>query len=131
MQRVGREKRVADAGGKDDYAAFFKVPDGSTPNVRLGNLVHKYGSHYATLNAALLERVLQGDRVDNRGKHAHVVRSYPVHLFGLRRHTTEKIAAPDHNPDFDYCLHSLVEAKFSNSFSGARMNRENYRQAVR
>jgi hypothetical protein len=77
------------------------MPDGATPDVRLGDLVHKHSGHYATLNAALLERVLQGDRVDNCGKHAHIVRGHPVHLFGLRRHTAEKIAAADHDPDFD------------------------------
>ena len=72
----------------------------------LGDLVHKHCSHYATLNAALLERVLQGDRVDNRGKHAHVVRGHPVHLFGLRRHTAEEIAAANHDSDFDtQCVH--------------------------
>ncbi len=72
------------------------MADGPAANVRLRHLVHEHGAHHAALHAALLDCVLHGDGIDNRGKHAHVIGAYPVHFLGLLSHAAEDVAA-SHN----------------------------------
>ena len=86
---------------KIDHAALFQVAHGAAADVRLGDLVHEYGAHHPALHVALFQRVLQGDGVDDRGKHAHVVAAHPVHLPGLLFHAAEEIPATHHQADFD------------------------------
>ena len=47
----------------------------------------------------LLNRVLQGDGVDDSRQHAHVVGRYAVHVDGLLGYSPEEVAAPDHDAD--------------------------------
>src|SRR6185312_4473441 len=54
---IGGKVRIAGAGGKDDDAAFFQVPDRAAADVGLGHLVHFDRAHDAGGNAHLFERV--------------------------------------------------------------------------
>ncbi len=99
--RIGREERVADACSEDHDAALFKVPHRPPANIRLSYLVHEHRCHHPALHIALLQRILQGDGVDHRGQHAHVVGGDPVHFLGLLSHAAKEIAASDNNPDLD------------------------------
>ena len=98
---VGGEEGIADAGGEDDDAALFEVAHGAAANVRLGHLVHEDGAHHPAGDAALLERVLHGDGVDDRGEHAHVVGADAVHLLGLLGDAAEEVASADDDADLD------------------------------
>ena len=54
----------------------------------------------------MLQGVLQGDGVDDRSQHAHVVGAHAVHLFGLLGHAAEKVASAHHDADFNaQCMH--------------------------
>ena len=49
----------------------------------------------------LLERVLQGEAVDDRGEHAHVVGLGAVHAGAGAGHAPPDVAAADHDGDVD------------------------------
>ena len=55
----------------------------------------------------LFERVLQGQGVDHRGQHAHVVGRDAIHVLRRRRHAAEEVAAADHQADLDAGLGDL------------------------
>src|SRR6185437_14454434 len=97
---VGGEVRVAGSGSEDDDAALLKVPDGTTANVGLADLIHLNGGHHAAVRAALFDRVLHGERVDHGSEHAHVVGGNAVHGTGLLGDSAEEIAAAHHDGDF-------------------------------
>ncbi len=75
------------------------MPDGPAADVRLGHLMHLDGGHHARGHAGLFERVLQRQRVDHGGQHAHVIRRHAIHVHGRRRHAAKEIAAAHHQPD--------------------------------
>ena len=58
---------------------FLEVADGAAADERLGHGAHLDGGHDARHDALLLERVLQRQRVDDGGQHAHVVGGGAVH----------------------------------------------------
>ncbi len=62
---VGREIRVASAGGENDDAAFFQMTHGAPANERLGNLVHLDGALQAREDALLFQRILQRQSIDD------------------------------------------------------------------
>jgi hypothetical protein len=78
-RRVGREVRVPGAGGEDHHAPLVEVAQRAAADVRLRELLHADRGHHARVEAALLERVLQGERVDHRAEHAHVVGADALH----------------------------------------------------
>ena len=49
----------------------------------------------------LFERILQGERVDYRGQHAHVVRRYAVHFFRLFGDAPEEVPAAHDDRNLD------------------------------
>ena len=49
----------------------------------------------------LLERVLQGEGVDDRAEHAHVVALRAVHAGARSLEPAEDVAAADHDADLD------------------------------
>ena len=59
--------------GQDDDPAPVEVGQRPAADERLGDLVHADRGHEPGLAALALERVLQGQAVDHRGRHAHVV----------------------------------------------------------
>ena len=98
---VGGEVGIAGAGGEDDDAALFEVADGAPPDERLGNGPHLDGARHARQHALVLERVLQRQRVDHGGEHAHVVRRRAVHALGARGKPAEQVAAADDDGGLD------------------------------
>ena len=78
-RRVGREERVAGAGGEDHDAALLEVPHRAAADVGLGDLRDRDRRLHARDRAGALERVLERQRVQDRGEHAHVVAGGAVH----------------------------------------------------
>lgn len=70
---VGGEVGIARAGGADDDAALFHVVEGPASDVGLADLTHADGGEHARGVAVLLQGVLDGKGVHDRGQHAHVV----------------------------------------------------------
>ena len=78
---------------------FSKMPNGPAADVGLGHLVHLDGGHDARRDAGFSERILQCQRIDHGGQHAHVVRRHAIHIHGRRRDAAKEIAAAHHQPD--------------------------------
>ena len=96
---VGREIGIAGAAGEDHDAAFFQMADGAAANEGLGDLIHLNRGLHARVDPLLLERVLQRQRVDHRGQHAHVIGGDAVHVLGLLGDAAKEIAAADDDRD--------------------------------
>ena len=58
-------------------------------------------AHHAGEDILLLQRVLQRQRIDHRGQHAHVIGGDAVHLLGLLGHAAEEVSAAHHDGDLD------------------------------
>src|SRR6185437_9364248 len=84
---------------------------------RFRDLVHLDRRLNARIDALLFECVLQCERVDDRGQHAHVVGGDAVHVAGLLGDAAKKISASDDNGD----LHAdrVDVAEFSSYFVDA------------
>jgi len=65
----------------------------------LGDLGHGDRGHGPGGDAAVLEGLLQGQRVDHRRQHAHVVAGGPVEAAPAGGHPPEDVAAADHDAD--------------------------------
>src|SRR5207302_931155 len=77
--RVGGEIRIAGARREDDHTLLFQVSDRAPADVGFGQLAHFDGGLNAGDRALFLERVLQGERVEHGGQHAHVIGRGPLH----------------------------------------------------
>ncbi len=71
--RVGGDEGAAGAAGEDDDPLLFQVPAGPAADIRLGHAVGADGGHQPGVAAQRLQGVLQGQAVDHRGQHAHVM----------------------------------------------------------
>ena len=60
-------------------------------------------------HAGLLERILEGQAVHDRGEHADVVPGRAVHAARGGRHATEDVAATDHDADLDTAIVDLAD----------------------
>ena len=96
-RRIGREIGIASAAGKDHDAALLQVTDCPAADERLSHLVHLDRRLHAGVYALLLERILQRERIDDRGQHPHVIGGHAVHVLGLLSHTTEKVSPAHHD----------------------------------
>ena len=56
-----------------------------------------------------LERVLQGKRVHDSGKHADVVGLGALHAFGARSHAAEDVSSPDDNGQLDAVFDDIFD----------------------
>ena len=92
---VGREERVARAGGEDHDALLLEVADRAAPDVRLGDLGDRDRRLHARVHAEPLERVLERQRVQERREHARVVGRRAVHPLGRGRHAAVDVARAD------------------------------------
>ena len=63
---------------------------------RLGHLVHFNRGLHPGVDPGFFQRILQSQRIDHRGQHAHVISGDAVHLLGLLGDAAKKIAAADH-----------------------------------
>ena len=113
---VGREERVAGAGGEDHDAALLEVAHGAAADVRLRDLLHVDRRQHARVGAVPLERLLHGERVEHGREHAHVVAGRAVDALGGRGHAAVDVAAADHErelepvrPDVDELLRERVD----------------------
>ena len=77
------------------------MSNGTAADERLGHLVHLDGAHHAGEDVLLLQRVLQRERVDDRGQHTHVIGGDAVHLLGLFGDAAKEVAAADYDGDLD------------------------------
>jgi hypothetical protein len=95
--RVGGEEGVAGAGGEDHHAALLQVAHRAPPDVVLADLVDADRRHDARVGAQALERILHGERVHDRGEHAHVVGGDAVHAGARQARAAERFAAAEHH----------------------------------
>ena len=98
---VGGEVRIAGAGREHHDAALFEVADGAAPDERLGHGAHFDRGQHARRHAVVFERVLQRERVDHGGEHAHVVAGRAVHAARAGGQAAEDVAAADHDAGLD------------------------------
>src|SRR5271157_4918909 len=101
--RVGRHERASRAAGQDDDPAAAQVRQRRPADERLGNLLHADGGHEPGLAAHALKRVLQGQAVDHRGRHAHVVGGGLLDDVGAPAQlgAAEDVAATDDDGELD------------------------------
>ena len=76
---VGREEGMTGASGEDDHASLVEVAEGPATDEGFGDVFHFDGGHDAGLNSGMFEGVLEGEGVDDRGEHAHVIGGVAVH----------------------------------------------------
>lgn len=81
------------------------MPDCPAANVVLAHLVDFKRAHHPRFHAGALDRVLQRQRVDHRGQHAHVITGDAVHARFRQPFAAEDIAAADHQRH----LHARVD----------------------
>ena len=110
---VGGEVRVAGAGREHDDPALLEVPDRAQRDERLGDLRHRDRGLHACRLADRLERVLQRERVDHGGEHAHVVGAGAVHAARRAGHAPPDVAAADDDRDLDAELAARASATSS------------------
>jgi hypothetical protein len=70
-------------------------------DIGLGDRGHRNGRLHARGHADAFERVLQSERVDDRGEHAHVVAMRALDALLGAGQPAEDVAAPDHQADLD------------------------------
>ena len=92
---IGGEVRHAQPGGEDHDATLLEVPDRAQRHERLGHLRHRDRRLDAGRHVDLLQGVLQGQGVHDRGEHAHVVGTVAVDAGGLPA-APDVAAADDH-----------------------------------
>src|SRR5690606_26321121 len=90
----------AGAGGEDRDATLLQVADGAAADVVLAHVVDLDGAHHAAFGAEFFQCVLHGQRVDDRGQHAHLVAGDAVHATGGQAGATEDVAATNHQAHF-------------------------------
>ena len=66
--------------------------------------MHLDGAHHPGIDAHLSERVLQGERVDDGGEHAHVIAGYAIHVYGRRGDPRKMLPPPTTTSDLHTSL---------------------------
>lgn len=98
---VRREEEVAGAGRKDDDTPLLHMARRPAANIGLADPFHRDRRLNTGRNIELLERVLNGKRVDHRGQHSHVVGPCPVESLRRAGNAPEDVAAADDEADLD------------------------------
>ena len=73
------------------------MSQGPPPNKRLRYLIHLNSRHDACKYPLLFQRVLQCERIDDGGQHAHMVGGDAIHVLRLLGHAAKKISSAHHN----------------------------------
>ena len=94
-RRIGGEVGIAGAGGKNDHAPLFEMADCPAANERFGDFLHFDRRLDAGEDAPFFERILQRQRIDDRGQHPHVIAADTVHSGGADGDAADDIAAAD------------------------------------
>ena len=129
---VGGEVGVARACGEDHHPSLLEVADGPAADVGLGDLVHGDGAEDPGGDSGLLQGVLQGEGIDHRGQHAHVVgavaRSMPMAVAASPRKmlppptTTPNSTLRSKGPLISRAMTCRVSGHRPNFFSPARVS---------
>lgn len=77
------------------------MSDCAAANVALGQLPHLDRRLDAGADAFAFQRILEGECIQHRGEHAHVVGGGPLHAARTGGQAAEDIAAADDNGHFD------------------------------
>src|SRR5262245_18279066 len=80
------------------------MADRTPTNERLGHLGHGDGTLNPRGHAEFLERILQGESVDDGGEHAHVITCGAVDAPFAPLQTAEDVTTSDDDHDFDVQL---------------------------
>ena len=94
------------------------MADGAAADEGLGHLVHFDRRLHPGVNALLFQGILQGQRIDHRGQHAHVVGGDAVHFLGLLGHAAKEISAADDDGNLD--AQGVNVRQFSGDFVDAQ-----------
>src|SRR3990170_3542338 len=98
---IGRHVGVAGARGEDDHATLLQVADGAAADVGLGDGGDGDRALGADRESVPLQRVLQGEGVDDGGQHARVVGGGAVHAGGGGGDAAEDVPRADDDGDLD------------------------------
>src|SRR3990170_4791278 len=98
---IGRHVGVAGARGEDDHATLLQVADGAAADVGLGDGGDGDRALGADRESVPLQRVLQGEGVDDSGQHAGVVGGGAVHAGGGGGDAAEDVPRADDDGDLD------------------------------
>ena len=90
---VGREKGIARAAGDQGHTAALQDLDGLVAHVILGHRLHRRGRKDLRLDALLLDEHRQGEGVDHRREHAHLVAVDAVEALSGALQAAEDVAA--------------------------------------
>src|SRR3990170_2120396 len=99
--RICGDVGVAGAGGEDDQAALLQVANGAAADVRLRDGGDGDRALCADPEPVPLQRVLQGEGVDDSGQHAGVVGGGAVHAGGGGGGAAEDVPRTDDDGDLD------------------------------
>ena len=99
------------------------MTDGLAADVRLCDLAHLDGGLYARVHIELLECILEGECVHDRGHHAHVVGRRAVHALGRAGEPAPDVAAADDDGDVDAALTDFLDL-LRDIFDNSRVDAE-------
>ena len=77
------------------------MPHRPAPDVVLANLVDAQRRHDPGVGAQALQRILQRQRIDHGGEHAHVIGGHPIHAGARQAGAAKDISAPQHDRDLN------------------------------
>src|SRR5512137_2605273 len=100
-RRVCREVGIPGARREDDHPSLFQVAGGSSADEGLGHFPHLDGGLDPASHPEPLEDALDGQTVDDRCKHAHVVGLGALHAPGAPLDTAEDVTPADDDADLD------------------------------
>ena len=103
-RRVRGKIGVGGAAGYNHHIAFLKQPQGFGFVVVIADRLHAHGGQHTHFLPDGFQRRLQGERVDNRREHTHLVAFHAVETFLAPAQTAEDVAAAYH----DTYLHAEV-----------------------
>ena len=94
---------AAGAAADDDHIPRLEVFDGTRLGVVFADGLHADRGQDFGLHAVVLQGRLQGQRVNDRGEHAHLVAFHAVEAFLCAREAAENVASADDDADLDAC----------------------------
>src|SRR4030095_8673454 len=91
----------AGAGGEDNDAPFFEVPDGTASDKHFGHLAHLNRRLNPSMNFQLLQGILERQGIDDCAEHAHMICRNAIKSLRAGREASKDIASADNDGDFD------------------------------
>ena len=91
--RVGGEERIARTSGNEGHTALFQYFHGIIPHIVLCHRLHRGSGEHLGVDALLLYEHREGKRIDDGGKHSHLVPVHAVEALSRTLKPAENIAA--------------------------------------